>query len=334
MCSEDRNKMFNLIQKYLTDVPVILMGTGVTIPMGIPGMWKLAEHLKQSLEEKYSYNVGWKNVVSDLDNEIDLESSLTGKDLSKELVRDISVETWKFINTADLQLLSRLKNCTYISSLADLIKYFYSTSKKNVNIITTNYDRAIEYACDRVNIPIDKRFTGTYMKTFSTSSIKHKDIVNLFKIHGCLDLFSDSDSFVYSIPLQHDTPDGFVPAIVAPGTSKYEIVLNESYNRNVLGSLDNIINSASCYLCYGYGFNDSHIQQPMLEQLRTGKSIVIASLAVLDATIELIKKYSNNFTIIQRDANDHTKTHFTTADTKISLDGDFWSISGLLDIIK
>ena len=66
MCLEDKDKIFSSIQKHLTDVPVILMGTGVTIPMGILGMWKLAEYFKQSLEEKYSDNAGWKNVALDL----------------------------------------------------------------------------------------------------------------------------------------------------------------------------------------------------------------------------------------------------------------------------
>ena len=50
---DDKDKMFTLVQKYLLDVPVILMGTGVTVPMSIPGMWKLSEHLKQSLNHNF-----------------------------------------------------------------------------------------------------------------------------------------------------------------------------------------------------------------------------------------------------------------------------------------
>ena len=329
----DKDKMFTLVQKYLLDVPVILMGTGVTVPMGIPGMWKLSEHLKQSLNHNYGHSDDWKSVVADMDAGVDLENSLTGKNLSDELLKDIALKTWKFINDADLKLLSNRKNCEPFRNLSELIYRLYDTSKKNVNIITTNYDRAIEYACDIKGLSVDKRFEGTYIKTFSSSELKSKNIVNLFKIHGCLDLFSDEDGFIFSIPLQHFPLDGLTPAIIAPGTSKYESVLVGNYNRSILNNVDNVINDATCYLCYGYGFNDSHIQQPILAEIAKGKSIVVVALEVSNETIRLIKKHSNNFIIIQKDLMDNGKTKFIITDVETTVDGDYWSLGGFLSML-
>lgn len=37
-----KNEVFKTIQAYLTDTPVVLARTGISIPAGIPGMNKLA----------------------------------------------------------------------------------------------------------------------------------------------------------------------------------------------------------------------------------------------------------------------------------------------------
>ncbi len=49
----DINNIYQQVQKAMSDVPMILTGTGATIPYGIPGMGKLAEYLIKNLEKKY-----------------------------------------------------------------------------------------------------------------------------------------------------------------------------------------------------------------------------------------------------------------------------------------
>ena len=67
-----------------------------------------------------------------------------------------------------------------------------STCYNNVNIITTNYDRYIEYCCDICGVEIDNRFNGMYLKSLRTNELKKKDVVNLLKVHGSLDTFHRS----------------------------------------------------------------------------------------------------------------------------------------------
>jgi len=100
----EKSKIFEMIQKYLIDVPVLLIGTGVTIPMGIPGMWDLSKHLCKSLGEKYENCPTWCQVVADLEKGVDLESALTGISPSQDLINDIAIKTWEFISTHGLQL--------------------------------------------------------------------------------------------------------------------------------------------------------------------------------------------------------------------------------------
>lgn len=68
---------FKKIQKIVGDVPVILAGTGASIPHGIPGMPRLACYLQKELCAKYVSDASWVVISSRLDDGIDLESALT-----------------------------------------------------------------------------------------------------------------------------------------------------------------------------------------------------------------------------------------------------------------
>lgn len=40
-----KEEIFNIIQEYTSNPPLILVGTGLSIPAGIPGMAELADYL-------------------------------------------------------------------------------------------------------------------------------------------------------------------------------------------------------------------------------------------------------------------------------------------------
>jgi len=46
------DELATIAQRYVADVPVILLGTGATIPLGIPGMGPLA----QAIQKQLTYN--------------------------------------------------------------------------------------------------------------------------------------------------------------------------------------------------------------------------------------------------------------------------------------
>ena len=96
--------LFKKIQKVIEDVPLVLAGTGASMPYGIPGMWELVNYLKNTMREKYSANAAWGVIDSRLDSGMDLESALTqvSPEPSEELVLDITMKTWEFISAADL----------------------------------------------------------------------------------------------------------------------------------------------------------------------------------------------------------------------------------------
>jgi len=222
----DKNESFTRIQKCLENVPVILIGTGGTIPLGIPGMEDLSKHLISQLDNKYKTDIVWESIAEKLKSGIDLESALADVIIAENLVNDIIVETWNLLVRADLQIFAKSVLGRENLALSNLINKFYQMHPQRVNIITTNYDRVIEYACDQKRIRYDTRFQGGYIKYLSTAQIGIRDVVNIFKVHGSLDLFKDKNDFVYSIPGWYETiPSGFAPEIITLGMSKYKAVL-------------------------------------------------------------------------------------------------------------
>ena len=329
----DRNSIFARVQKCLESVPVILIGTGSTIPLGIPGMDKLSKHLVLSLNDKHESNTTWSSIVSKLESGMDLESALTDITLTDDLVNDIVIETWKLITTADTEVFNKYILGKQSLVLSDLINKFYQPHPQCVNIITTNYDRVIEYACDQKHIRYDTRYQGGYIRYFSTIKTGNREVVNLFKVHGSLDLFKDSSGLVCSLPGQYQTPPtGFLPEIISPGISKYKAVLTSSC-RNILHESDTAINNARSFLCIGYGFNDEQIQAGIISQIQAGKPIVVVTKTISEKATSLLMNNSMNYVAIENDPDKEGSTRFTIDKKHYHLDGTFWTIEGLLQII-
>ncbi len=327
----DKENFFKIVQQYTKDVPLLLVGTGGTIPYGIPGMKELSEHLVTSLNGKYKSDEMWDKFVSKINNGIDLESALTDINLKSEILNDIIAQTWMLVNSADIALLNNILTYKTIMPLSKLIKKFHIPNPQCVNIITTNYDRVIEYACDQFALPTDVRFNGNYFKSFNTADIKSKCVVNLIKVHGSLDLFKDKDDFVYSIPLQNNIPNGFIPEIITPGENKYRALLT-SQCADLKRHADNLIDKANSFLCIGYGFNDNQIQRNIIQEIKRDKPIVLVTKQISDDAIKPIINNSNKYVIIQESADSNKTDVFINAE-RTQIDGIYWTIDGFLNII-
>lgn len=92
-----------------------------------------------------------------LSSGLDLEAALADIVFCPEIIDDIRRVTWEIISKSDLELFYRTVFYQEQIPLSRLIKFFYQPHPQCVNIITTNYDRVIEYACDAGRIPV---YTG------------------------------------------------------------------------------------------------------------------------------------------------------------------------------
>lgn len=93
--------------------------------------------------------------------------ALTGIELTAEVLEDIRRETWNLISSKDLELFAQLLFSHKALPLTRILKKFYQMHSRRIDIITTNYDRLVEYACDLAQIPVMVGFNGQYLKRFS-----------------------------------------------------------------------------------------------------------------------------------------------------------------------
>jgi len=328
----DKNDIFREVQKRLMDIPIFLIGTGVTIPLGIPGMDILATHLTNNLGDKYKKDRVWEQIVEKLETGTDLENALTEIRVEGDLFEDITIETWNLITEADLRVFRQARIAGKRLPLANLINKFYQHHPQCLNIITTNYDRVIEYACDQIRVLVDTRYQGNYIRYFSNAKLKKTNVVNLLKVHGSLDLFRNSTGLVCTIPLQEELPEGFTPEIITPGAMKYKAVLTGD-SRNILHEADSVINEASAFLCIGYGFNDEQIQDRVIAGLDAGKPIVLVTKCVSEDAGHLLANHSNNYVIIEENPEKKMATRFTINREYEYLDETYWTIDGFMQII-
>lgn len=324
--------VFKTIQTYLTDTPVVLAGTGISIPAGIPGMDQLSKFLQSKLNDKYADNPNWCRISDKLNEGIDLESALTGVEVKGDLLTNIVNLTWELVTAYDLKFFNENVLSRTRQPLCDLIQKLTSTCYNNVNIITTNYDRYIEYCCDICGVKIDNRFDGLYLKSLNNNELKKKDVVNILKVHGSLDTFHSIETKEnICIPLQNKIPNGFVPEIVTPGSDKYETLLTTDTYRNILSKSDELINNAKCYLCIGYGFNDSQIQQNILRNITFGKPIVVITKKLNDDALSLINNKAQKYVVLIESPLNKTRVIINKKDFEI--EGNYWKLENFLEII-
>jgi len=327
----DQGDVFKIIQKYTQDVPLILIGTGGTIPYGIPGMTQLAEHLIAHVGVKYNSDKNWDIFRKRLLDGKDLETALTGLNLAEKIMFDITRSTWGLITQYDLKLFYKVLKSEITLTLGRLLRAMCVPHPMQVNVITTNYDRVIEYSCDQFNLSINTLCDGRYMRLIDTELVKRNHKVNLLKVHGSLDWFENENGNVYSLPLQANIPEQMHPKIIPPGSEKYRSIAQPPC-RDVIHIADNYIAKAESFLCIGYGFNDEQIQTNIISAIRKGKPIVVVTKKLSDSALTMISKNATKYVVIQ-ESNTFGHTDFLMKDISHTEKGEFWKIEYFYNIL-
>lgn len=327
----ERDDIFRAIQVAVEDTPLLMIGSGSSAPYGLPGMQELGEHLLKQLDSKYSGEKCWNTFRENLQAGQDLESALSDITFPSDILNDVKWETWSLISSRDFDLFGRILFGHQELALSKLLKKLYQATPQKIDIITTNYDRVIEYACDLAQIPVANGFYGCYHKHFDKEFPSRRSI-NLIKVHGSLDVFCDTHGVAVSVPIiLRERVPGLVPEIITPGASKYAAVLTGT-PRQLLSAADERIGQARSFLCIGYGFNDAQIQENILTKARTGTPVILLTMKVADHAAHLLANNAKNYISIQKGEKDNTTDICINRDI-VTLDGTYWTVDGLMEII-
>lgn len=320
-------------QRYLENIPTIIIGSGFSVPFGLPSMWELGEEIKTKLNSKYSSEEAWKNFVDFLDSTKNLELAMHKASLNSNMYSDIIRVTWELINSKDKEVFSNLMHQTEGTVLSKILYKLLQSHPRKVNVITANYDRLVEYSIDKITANIETGFRGECTKNFTglkkSNEVKENTVL-LCKVHGSLDWFrSEKNLQLVSMPNSFKIYNGFTPAIVTPGIQKYQETHNEPY-RSLIATADEFISNASAFLCIGYGFNDEHLQPKLIDRIQQrNKPAVIVTKTLSDKAKEILEN-AKNYIIFEEELIGKTKI---TIDGVVEVvEGDYWQLDKFIEL--
>ena len=268
---------------------LLLVGTGASIHLDPAlGMYALAEHLLEVIPKD---TPGWKPVAEKLKRKVELETALTGINLSESLQNKVAEHTATFVAEKDRALRDKIltgEQAWVGMPLLQQLMRGLSPTWPRLPVVTPNYDMLIEYACSKANIPYITGYHGgiirrqdweksrerLYRLNSVTMGAKRRSTttaipsVELMKVHGSINLFrSNSEkTFVENDLWTADYPTGYTPMVAPPGDTKTSSVLD--YHRRLFGEASQAIDKATAFFVIGYGFRDKHIHGEILDRVR------------------------------------------------------------------
>ncbi len=330
-----------LLQDHLQEGLLLVVGTGLSIAEGIPGMLPLAKHLLVVIPPRLATapDTAWNEMVAALNAGDHLEGAMGKVNLKATTVDAIVEATARFILEKELEVLSRVISGTRTLPFTTFAKHLFKAGKK-FHLITPNYDRLIELATEAAGIGVDTRFVGQLIghSDPKRSSDSHREsymagrnamfrtVANLcvYKPHGSLDWF-DVGGQVVRCPIN----TGKTPIIITPGASKYRESFRWAFD-DQRTSGNRIVANATRLMFIGYGFHDDHLEQHLCPDLKLTKPTVIIAKQLSDNARKAIASSSGVQVIaLCAVSESDLKTRITTSSgEELIVDEQLWHLEG------
>lgn len=320
----------------------LLAGTGLTsavtsiAKVDAPGMDRIEfkefrSQIKKSADSQAEkMNRGKANIEDDLRVAIELYKGLLiqGNDTKAKILKDdIDAELIAFIIkilNAEKEFLEKEQNAlTYLKSF--LVSFASRTaSRDRLNIVTTNYDRFIEYACDMARILVLDSFSGKITPVFRSNKMDldyHynppgirgepryvEGVIKFTKLHGSLDWrFIDNKIIKEPLPFgaNEDHPgiprEPFDHVVIYPNSAKDIETIYFPYAELFRDFSTAVCRPNSVVVTYGYGFGDSHVNRILADMLTIPSThLVVISWDKANGRIQKFIENSNlsQFTLL------------------------------------
>ena len=313
-----QDEVCSLVQQFLKLRPVIIWGSGATIPYGLPSMNDLKERLKSQLGA--------------IDENADLETELGKVADSKldEIKRTIRNEVFKKDKAC---LNKQIRDTNYFEPIIKMIRKFYDSHPRKIDIVTTNYDCVLEYALSKSNYNFTDGFTGRAFSRFNPEAFGKKAIVNLLKVHGSVNWFSDENNNIFYLPSEPDSAK-LKYSMVLPASNKYREAHEEPF-RTLITKSDSVIETANSFLVVGFGFNDLHLTPKIDDKIKAGTPIVIITKKATDSCKEKLNQ-AGNYCLFEEIAKE-TKVTFKrkkdAGEQNLTLEGNYWELGKFMEVL-
>lgn len=328
---EMTNDILGFIQMCISKIPVIVIGSGASAAYGIAGMTQLADYLVDKIQPSVDEEASWTEFKEHLTSGVDLENALHKVELSERLEKEVVLKTKDLILPKDIEIREKTVSNKIKMPLSKLIRYLNNTASPQIKIVTTNYDRLIEYAIDNAGIEYYSGFKGNYMRKFdgNLNNNTGSNKVEVLKVHGSLDWYSNSISEVLALPDSPLERDDLLPVMITPGKRKYEHTHDEPF-RSLISKVDTIFSNAKSILIVGFGFNDMHIQPKLMQKMRNSQTpIIIISKSLTTKAKEFIKTNENSKILGIEESGNGSNLVFPNRDD-LEIRDAIWELEGFL----
>jgi hypothetical protein len=299
----------------------------------------LASHLDTSAAELRGEDATmWSEIAKSLKAKHGLETALLEHPPSE------SLETWIRNKTCELLLPKErevtaavVKGQRTLSLTTFLLKILKPPA--GLPILTPNYDRLIEVACEMAGFHVDTTAIGDYAGAFDwkrscmsscrgiisrgkSPVLDHFPRVIVLKPHGSVDWYRNGDNAIRS-----SVELGAERLVITPGFNKYKAGYDFPFDLH--RELANThIDQAARLLVIGYGFNDDHLEKHLTKRIRDGMPTLILT-RTLNENVDRLSKSSPNCVCLAR-SDPHPGVLIVTNGGHVQeLGRDLWNLSVL-----
>jgi len=282
----DYNALVTFVQEHFTDGLALVIGSGLSAAEGIPGMPALATHLSNGAGVLTGTDAMlWNQIKAVLDAGEGLEAALLKHPPSDTLEVWIAQETCKLLMPKEREVMSAVlrgdRSLRLTTFLAKVLK-----PTNGLPILTPNYDRLIEVACEMAGFHVDTTAVGHYAGAFDharssmgscrgittrakTTVLDHFPRAIVLKPHGSFDWYqSGTDARRCSLDLDAER------LMITPGINKYRAGYNSPFDKH-RDLANDYIKLAGRLLVVGYGFHDDHLQTHLVKRIQDGTPTLI-----------------------------------------------------------
>lgn len=312
----DIDELKRQLQRHFSDGLVTIVGSGLSAAVGLPTMSDLAAQLRMQMPQLCTgaSRDSWASIDRLLDIGRDLETALANVSADDDLIPLVVGATADMVLDAESQAIRRvLRGEIELPFSALLPKLLFADSVAHV--VTSNYDRLIEFATEIAGVPVDTGFVGSNYGAFSpkrsAESLRtvlprrdrigfRREItrhVSLHKPHGSVDWFVHAGS-----PVRCTLPLDSTRLMITPGQSKYRLGYNSPFDYQ-RAEANRAIDNAARFLIIGYGFNDDQLETHLRPQLENGRPCV---LLTKDLTANAARIVADNPSVLALVAHQRT----------------------------
>lgn len=315
---DELHELKKWLQAIFTDNLVIIIGSGLSCAEGLPGMEALANRLRERMPQYLndSDKVTWNTISDCLDLE-GLEGALLKHQANEAIETAIIKITAEYVLSEEQKAIHKCIADNKKLKFSYLLPHISASNPKIARVITTNYDRLIEFAAEYENWGVDSMMVGRYWGKHDsdlsnklqvrgirvkgkTQKLVYRDHIKIFKPHGSLDWFMAGD-----IPMTSCIGGTEEPLIITPGVGKYKKGYGQPFDAH-RGQGNRAIDDAASILCIGYGFNDDHLQTHLTSKIRIGVKTLLLTRGLSDNARNVVKSAPHCMALIFDEDKDGT----------------------------